>query len=230
MCASHTIDIDDSDRWNRDLQPNSTYTIDIDDSDRWNRAVQSNSPSDSPLSDSAVPAPVFDYLQLIHNLLLLIGAVQVILLVVSGISSILNPPQPLQPGNSPAGTVERFYSAVIQRDYRLAYGLLSDSSQVQLPYDEFERKLSGLDELIAKNGNWGSDIRFSLDEMTAKESMRSSDHAIVDVTIPWRQNIGPNEGSNWQKHETQIPFDLDWAHGAWEISQTGSFFELPRHR
>src|SRR5690349_25022323 len=91
---------------------------------------------DSASAPSALPPKTDRFL-----IGILIGVV--VLLAVAGLSLLVlrQPPRQL-PTDSPGGTIQRFYSALEQRNYNQAYDLLSDKMEHKPTRDSFTRYIT----------------------------------------------------------------------------------------
>jgi hypothetical protein len=145
---------------------------------------------------------------------ILIGVV--VLLVVAGLSLLVlrQPPRQL-PGDSPGGTIQRFYSALEQRNYSQAYDLLSDKMEHKPTRDAFTRYMAD---------------QFTYGTQTARVSIDSEQingpTATMTVRVTYNYGSGPPlVGSN--EYTSTETFTLTQEAGAWRITTLAPRYQAP---
>lgn len=145
---------------------------------------------------------------------ILIGVV--VLLVVAGLSLLVlrQPPRQL-PADSPGGTIQRFYSALEQRNYSQAYDLLSDKMEHKPTRDAFTRYMAD---------------QFTYGTQTARVRIDSEqiNGATATITVRATYNYGsgpPLVGSN--EYTATETFTLAQEAGGWRITTLAPRYQAP---
>lgn len=144
----------------------------------------------------------------LDRFLIAIIAGLVLLLILAGLTVFLRQPPPDLPADSPGGTVQRFYNAVLKKDYAAAYLYLSDSMADKPTQDEFVQY--NATQSSYSSGQQNDRVRFSADTV-------SGDSAIVTANITHFYNTSNPFGGNNQWTETST-FTLRNENGTWRIT------------
>ena len=138
----------------------------------------------------------------------LIGIVAglVILLIAAAISVVFLR-QPVQdlPADTPGGTVQRFYTALQNKNYTEAYNYLSPNMAKKPTLQEFTNYNTSYDVL----GSYNSQQRIHIDNVTA-----NGDDATVPATITTYYNSSSPFGGSYDYTTTEV-FSLHNLKGAW---------------
>jgi hypothetical protein len=138
-------------------------------------------------------------------LLAILAGIVLLLLVALVSVVVLRRPAPDLPAGTPGGVVQRFYSALEQRDYAQAYGFLSASLTGTLRLEEFVT-------FNAQNGSNGQQTRGRIDS-----EKTTGDQATVTVSVThFYPSGGPFSGSS--EYTTSETFTLRREAGAWRIT------------
>jgi hypothetical protein len=131
-----------------------------------------------------------------------------LLLLVAGLAAFLRQPPPELPADTPGGTVQRFYNAILKKDYDAAYLLLSDTMADKPTHDQFVQY--NVTQASYSNGRQDDRVRFTADTV-------SGDTAVVTANIThFYTNSNPFGGSNqWTETAT---FTLRNENGTWRIT------------
>ena len=107
----------------------------------------------------------------------------------------------LLPADSPEGVVQRYLRAMQDRDYDVAYGYLSASSQLSCSLDEFLREASY------------REVRDS--HMTLEDTRRLDGTAVVSARVTVFDPGVPFGSSEYSYEQT---FQLKLENGAWRVT------------
>jgi hypothetical protein len=145
---------------------------------------------------------------------ILVGVV--VLLAAAGLSLLVlrRPPPPL-PADSPGGTIQRFYSALEQRNYSQAYDLLSDKMEHKPTRGSFTRAIADQYTYGTQAARAGIDSE-QIDGATAT----------VTVRVTYYYGGGPPLlGSN--EYTSTETFTLAQEAGAWRITALPPRYQAP---
>ena len=145
---------------------------------------------------------------------ILIGVV--VLLAVAGLSLLVlrQPPREL-PADSPGGTVQRFFSALEQRNYSQAYDLLSDHMEHKPTRDAFTRYLA--DQYTY--GTQAARVRIDTEQIDGQT-------ATVTVRVTYYYGGGlPLVGSN--EYTSTETFTLAQEASRWRITTLAPRYQAP---
>jgi hypothetical protein len=156
----------------------------------------------------ATPAPASAARPRLDRFLIGILVGLVLLLIFAGLAVFLRQPPPELPADSPGGTVQRFYNAILKKDYDAAYLLLSDSMTDKPAHDRFVQH--NATQASYNSGQQNDRIRLTTDTVTG-------DTAVVTANIThFYNNSNPFGGSNeWTETNT---FTLRNEDGTWRIT------------
>lgn len=141
-------------------------------------------------------------------LMLVSGAIVLIILGLISMPLALNRAPTLAPATTPEGTVQRFYQAVYDSDYQLAYGFLSAETQLAISLIEFQQQIS-------------AELHNS--QMRVSGATTHEVSATVRVTITHVQSGGIFDSGEWQsEHDVTLRREGD----AWKIV-SGPFYVAP---
>lgn len=145
---------------------------------------------------------------------ILVGVV--VLLVVAGLSLLVlrQPPREL-PADSPSGTIQRFYSALEQRNYNQAYSLLSDNMEHKPTRDSFTRAMA--DQF--SYGAQAARVRIDSEQIEGKT-------ATVTVRMTYYYGGGPPLIGSSEYTSTET-FTLAQEAGAWRITTLAPRYQAP---
>jgi hypothetical protein len=145
---------------------------------------------------------------------ILIGVV--VLLAVAGLSLLVlrQPPREL-PADSPSGTIQRFFSALEQRNYNQAYDLLSDHMERKPTRDAFTR-------YIADQFTYGAQtqrVRIDTEQIDGKTAT-----VTVRVTSYYGGGLPLGGANEYTSTET---FTLAQEAGIWRITTLAPRYQAP---
>jgi hypothetical protein len=134
----------------------------------------------------------------------------VVLLIAAAISVVLlrQPAQEL-PADTPGGTVQRFYSALQNKDYAGAYNYLSDSMQDKPTLAAFTNYNTSY---YTGGDSYSSPQRIRIDDATI-----TGDDATVPVAVTTYYNSGSPFGGSGDYTNTEV-FSLHKDNGTWLIT------------
>ncbi|MGA7733300.1 MAG: hypothetical protein WCD37_18720 [Chloroflexia bacterium] len=131
------------------------------------------------------------------------------LFLVAGLAAIFRQPPAELPADSPGGTVQRFYNAILQKDYDSAYLLLSDTMTDKPTQDEFAQHNASQASFNSAQQN--GRVRIETDTIR-------DDTAVVTVSITQFYNDSSPFGGSNQYTSTET-FTLRKENGGWRITE-----------
>ena len=131
------------------------------------------------------------------------------LFLVAGLAAIFRQPPAQLPADSPGGTVQRFYNAILQKDYDAAYLLLSDNMTDKPTRDQFAQH--NATQASYNNGQQNDRVRIATDTV-------QGDMAVVTVNIThFYTDSSPFGGSN--QYTSTESFTLRKEGEIWRITE-----------